>query len=288
MLTTTRRSWMWNSHRILCCQRLIAARLMCKRSLVISNGDLTLVAPPHLHLRCYSWTGELSANVAALVSVLSQGGGTFLDVGAFAGQHSQRAVIASNGTMRVIAFEPDPVARALLVMNLNESGIASAVTVRPEAVSDRTSHAPFLVANVPSLSGLETSAPGEGIVIPTIDLLDLVEEYEPTLIKMDVEGHERALLKRLRSLDPQRLPVIIAENNPGALAAAESLGVSIRSTADIFPAHVHLSNLSDDLLLLPPHLGDASRIQAQANNELERILNVPSIRYQPYYPPSAD
>jgi FkbM family methyltransferase len=278
VLETTRRSWMWRNHRILCCQRLVAGRLLGNRSISISNGDLTLVAPPHLHLRCYSWTGELSANVAALVSVLSRDGGTFLDIGAFAGQHSQRAVRASEGAMRVIAFEPDPHAKELLVLNLREAGLENAVTVRHEAVSDCNGIAHFVVADVPSLSGLGASASGASVEVPTVDLLDLVEEYEPTLIKMDVEGHESTLLRRLASLDPQRLPVVIAENNPGALAAAKLLDVEAITTRAAFPDHAGLSNLSDDLLLLPRHLATEGLLPA-ARASIDWILRVPSVKY---------
>lgn len=84
--------------------------------------------------RCFGWMG-VSAEVGAMCSVLLHAGDTFLDVGAFAGQHSIRAAYAVVSQGRVVAVDPDPRTHQRLQRNIHLLGVADRVELWPAAMS---------------------------------------------------------------------------------------------------------------------------------------------------------
>lgn len=246
----------------------------------IQLGSVLLIAPPGLHLRCYAYTGQLSANVAALVRVLSERGGRFIDAGAFAGQHSQHAYFASSGECEVLAFEPDPRARELLIRNLAESGADEGVGVRPEALSDRSGVIGFRNETVVSTSKVVDSLPDGAdpfvIAVPTVDCRELVSSWRPTVMKLDLEGHEPVVLDAL--LDTADLPPIIAENNPGVGESAERLGCRIFHMEELIPEWTNFSNVSDDILIANERLVTEGFL-TQLRREMRHVLEPPVISW---------
>ncbi len=128
--------------------------------------------------------------------------GLVLDVGANTGFYSLLALVASPQN-RVLAFEPDPGVLPALRRNLRLNAVGRRVRVLAEAVSDRTGSARLHVPD-PGHGLIETSSSLEAgfreahhAVLPvrttTLDKA-LADGSPPTLVKIDVEGHERAAL----------------------------------------------------------------------------------------------
>lgn len=289
-LEAMRGSWLWHAQPSFSAWRLVQSRLRSRATMELGLSDIRLVAPPGSALRCYSYCGEMSANVAAVTRVCMRDGGLFLDGGAFAGQHSQHAIQASDGAARVVAFEPDDRARRLLGTNLRAAGIEDHVDVRSEALSDRVGTLRFVQASKLSESAVatgEVSQECKGVVRSAlaVNFGHIVSQLNPSLVKLDLEGHEHIALGAL--LDFEARPVIIAEANEGAEEAGRRLGYEIVGTDDLFPHFSKLTNLSADILLVRPGMLSVE-FRREVNRTLASLLRRPQIMWRPSnanYPP---
>lgn len=124
------------------------------------------------------------------------------DIGANFGLHAVTAQMRFPSAT-VIAFEPSPAVHARLLENaaLNSAPVRTVAL----ALSDRTGHAPLHLAP-PGNSGMTTLSPWSGasytgtVLVATARGDDLIAQGSlpaPTVIKIDVEGHELAVLTGL-------------------------------------------------------------------------------------------
>jgi FkbM family methyltransferase len=160
-----------------------------------------------------------------LLRRLLAGGRDFVDVGAHVGMYSVAAALRLAERGRVLAFEPNPAARAQLEDNLALNGCRNA-TVSPQAVSDVVGEALLHVPQTddPSFSSLAAGrfAEGEPVSVETTTLDAEVEALglTPALIKIDVEGGELAVLAgTARTLDAR--PALLIEVGPESAAEVE-------------------------------------------------------------------
>lgn len=126
------------------------------------------------------------------------GAESFVDVGANVGQYAVHFA-ASNPGMRVVAFEPDSTAYLHLVTNMFLNDVV--VEVQAVAASDAEGPMPFGV--VGPMSG--KNALLDTTIHPLTDYEHGVEKYArridsyelsgPVAFKVDVEGHELAVLR---------------------------------------------------------------------------------------------
>ena len=131
-------------------------------------------------------------------------GGLGLDVGANIGYTTLYLCRAMD---KVIAVEPDPRSRKLLIKNIEANGFNDKTEIYDFAVSDRNGSQTICFADTPNLSTLCETARMEGqmceVQTRTIDSLDVV----PNFIKMDIEGSELTALQgaeeTLRTLRPK-------------------------------------------------------------------------------------
>jgi len=160
-----------------------------------------------------------------LVRERLRAGGDFVDVGAHIGMYSVAAALALRGGARVLAFEPNPSARAQLEHNLALNG-GDSVTVLPLAVADGAGetllHVPATAD--PSFSSLEGGRFEEGeplrVEVATVDAEVERAGLEPAVVKIDVEGGElRVLAGMERTLE--RRPLLVVEVGPATAAEAE-------------------------------------------------------------------
>jgi FkbM family methyltransferase len=163
----------------------------------------------------------------AFVLHFLRAGDLFADVGANVGSYT----ILASGVVgcRTIAFEPDPVAAAVLERNIALNRIAERVETRIAAVGERDGLVRFS-------AGLDTEnhivtmadAAGRDVSIQTLDQALFSRGFIPTLIKIDVEGFEIGVLQGARALlaAPELMAVLSENRAPDVVAMLKSVGMN--------------------------------------------------------------
>jgi FkbM family methyltransferase len=149
-----------------------------------------------------------------------RGGGDFVDVGAHIGMYSVATALELGSRGRVLAFEPNPAARAQLEANLELNGCEN-VVVSAAAVSDRVGETVLHVPATPdpSFSSLEPGrfAEGEPVRVETTTVDAAVREHRlrPAVVKIDVEGGELAVVAGMEETLELR-PTLLVEVDDGS------------------------------------------------------------------------
>jgi FkbM family methyltransferase len=152
--------------------------------------------------------------------------GVLVDVGANTGFYSLVGV-AARKSLKVLAFEPDPKVLPILRDNLKINDVHRRVRVFPIALSDSRGQAHLYVPTqehglVETSSSLESdfkSAHSEVIDVPmsTVDDVIAAERIKKVaMIKVDVEGHEAAVLRGARKTVRNHRPILFVEVLPKA------------------------------------------------------------------------
>lgn len=123
------------------------------------------------------------------------------DIGANIGLYT---VVAAKRGAQVCAFEPSPANAAALLRNIQANGVADQVRVLTVALSDQDGVAPFAMLSLRAgASGHQIGAFG-GAVARELKvtmrgdrLIETGVLNPPTLIKLDVDGQEPAILRGL-------------------------------------------------------------------------------------------
>jgi len=169
-----------------------------------------------------------------LVAQYLQDGGDFVDVGAHVGMYAVRGAVELRGRGHVLAFEPNPNARAQLVENLALNGCNNAIVV-PAAATAGAGRAELHVpaSDDPSFSSLEGGrfAEGESLAVDTVTLDDVVPEHglRPAVVKIDVEGGELDVLRGAVRVIADARPVLLVEVSEGTGRDVERLLDGYRS-----------------------------------------------------------
>jgi FkbM family methyltransferase len=165
----------------------------------------------------YFWLGTHEPLVQEWLSTYVKPGWVVYDVGAHIGFFTLLLSRLVGESGKVFAFEPDPANAKRLQENASLNGAAN-VYVVPEAVSGDEGTVHFQ-ANRETMSHVVTGTYGgetqeAGIIEVSATTLDAFVEGDhkpPQLIKIDVEGHEDAVLSgSLRVLKAHR-PLILCE-----------------------------------------------------------------------------
>jgi FkbM family methyltransferase len=193
--------------------------------------------PSGLRLRCdlrdelsrvVYYRGAVDRGLERWLATWLRPGDLYVDVGAHIGSIVSLAASAVGSTGRIVAFEPSPDTLAKLRQAVQESGRTN-IQVRPEAIGAATGTAEILAprghwahqsyrASLVPASGL-----GGGIRVPTVSLEEVFgqDRHLIRLLKIDVEGHERSVLRGARQLlTGRRCDAVLLELNPAALAGA--------------------------------------------------------------------
>jgi FkbM family methyltransferase len=157
-----------------------------------------------------------------LMAAVTRTKGLFLDIGANNGLYSILAAKARPDA-KVIAFEPYQGVRDVLISNLKLNEVKDRVEVCNVALSDKTGLATLHIPDG-SHGLLETSASLEAdfkpfsqtASVPTIRLDELDLGDKVSVIKIDVEGHEAAVLRGAAACLEQHRPIVFAEMLLGA------------------------------------------------------------------------
>jgi FkbM family methyltransferase len=131
-----------------------------------------------------------------------------VDVGAHVGYYAMQMVLWTAPGGRVIAFEPNPLSRDVLVTNLRLNGFEPRVTVEPFAVSDAPGRAPLFHGDeTTGLSRIGAPNPQSRGRDPAVEVeLVTLDEYcarhavSPRWVLIDAEGYELEVLTGARRL----------------------------------------------------------------------------------------
>lgn len=150
----------------------------------------------------------------------------FLDVGANVGSYTVLAAAGANA--RVTAVEPIPETFGKLRLNVSLNGLESRVRTCLLGLSDRNGMLRFsaLLDTVNHVLAADENEPGVDVSVTRMD--DLVGGDCPHVIKIDVEGHEFAVLQGAsNTLSNDRLMAVVLETN----GSGQRFG---RSNTDLF------------------------------------------------------
>ena len=140
-----------------------------------------------------------------------------IDVGANRGEY---AIMLSKYFDRVTAFEPDS-ATFLALENQIRVSCATGVTPVNAAASDRDGHITFyrdlrpewggVAGSVHVLDGLEGRTEEIRVPCVSLDSYCAAHDITPSFIKIDVEGHEPAVIEGARQIISRHRPVLVFE-----------------------------------------------------------------------------
>lgn len=165
-----------------------------------------------------------------MLRLLAKGSATILDIGANTGRYAHDFLRVARAATRLYAFEPNPSALRLLRANLGDD---PRVTIFPVALSsvpgraalsvplDATGNPVSALSYLGVVSASETTVDVELCVLDSLVSAGEVVLRPPVFVKIDVEGHEPAVLAGAASL-PHARTAIYFECQPEHLARAGS------------------------------------------------------------------
>jgi FkbM family methyltransferase len=165
----------------------------------------------------------------ATAEKLAPAGGICLDIGANVGLYT---LLLARGAAHVFAFEPFPRNIGYLCRTLEVNRVRN-VTVISCAVAEAVALASFAVGDNCALGRL-SAAGDQPVVTISVDAFAAAYGIAPSLMKIDVEGAELAVLKGARDTLARRHPVILLSTH-GDDARRECLQLLTRLEYDIAP-----------------------------------------------------
>lgn len=206
----------------------------CDRDFEVERmGQRWLLNPSDFVQSSFYWTGEFEPWDWFHLSRLITPESIVFDVGANFGFYT--VLIARKLTKggRVLSFEPCAQTLSRLRTNIRLNSLEPVTTVVPVALSNQRGYG--YLENVSGNSGATAlAATGERIALNTLD--DVCTEHSlkrVDIIKIDVEGHEMAVLEGAARTIASCRPMMLVEGNDVALrrsgASAEELAAKLRS-----------------------------------------------------------
>lgn len=171
-------------------------------------------------------SGVYEPEVTQLLQETLKEGMGFVDLGANIGYYTVIGSRLVGELGHVYAFEPDPRNYAYLQRNISTSALPNVVAVE-KAATDRTGLSAFVRDQAGAEGWLGTGKRGaDQITVQTTTLDDFFSTARwPDLhvVKMDIEGAEKAALDGMRELVRRNCLTLIVELNRGALERAGTL-----------------------------------------------------------------
>jgi FkbM family methyltransferase len=174
----------------------------------LRDGSIALVDPGDALGRALYYAGDWDPKITWVCRRLLRPGDTFLDVGAHCGGVALQAAAAVGSEGQVHAFEPNPGLAGMLRESAGRNGYAHLHT-HEVALSDADGEAELHLAFGHSFFGSLTrrqGTPGTSIPISVRHAGDHLRHLgRIRLAKIDVEGHEEAVLRGLEDIRPEAL-----------------------------------------------------------------------------------
>lgn len=170
----------------------VLCRVFRKHLMVVDGHDLSVA--PHLIMRgC--WEPWITKAIATRV----EPGWRCIDVGAHMGYYTLLLADLVGDQGRVLAVEPNPANASLAWDNVKLNGFEDRVELHRNACSDGARE---MKLSVPGryTGGASLRADAAGDVVHVSRLDTMVESPEWDFIKIDVEGHEREVLRGMKQI----------------------------------------------------------------------------------------
>jgi FkbM family methyltransferase len=183
---------------------------------------------PHYRHRMGS---QYDSPVAAFLRERIRPGALCFDVGANVGVYVLQLAHWSGPNGKVVAFEPNPVAREVLKRHVKMNELSARVTIVPAAVGAENGEAVLYAAGVAGMSrlGAANEAIADQVSEITVPVVTLDEYYRsqdllPDWLFIDIEGFEIAALSGARELIKERGRDmnIVVEMHPNVWLSADT------------------------------------------------------------------
>ncbi|WP_295883597.1 FkbM family methyltransferase [uncultured Thiohalocapsa sp.] len=195
----------------------LGSRMLKAPAIMPYVDDLRLVVETGMHgATGNAYVGLMEFNDMAFVAHLLREDDVFLDIGANVGTYS---LLAASRGARVIAMEPVPGSYEALLDNVNLNRLQARIDARNLGVGGKRGKLEFSTSGGPTNHVVPAGAPVEGTIAAAVDTLDRIAEYTPpTMIKIDVEGFEAAVIEGATATLSQAslLALLIELNGLGA------------------------------------------------------------------------
>ena len=180
----------------------------------------------YVYAAAYS-LGKFERDTRILFENILHPGMQVIDLGAYIGYFSLVAAKCVGKTGKIYAFEPDPTNYDLLAKNIHANKYENIIVPSQKAVSNQSGAYPLFLSDKDGTGSSLFGAPAVGknkVVVDTISLDKYLEiqGWPPIhLIKMDVEGAEKAALDGMKQLALRNpgLKLIMEFSLPNQVAA---------------------------------------------------------------------
>lgn len=206
----------------------------CDRDFEVERmGQRWLLNPSDFVQSSFYWTGEFETWDWFHLSHLVTPESIVFDVGANFGFYTIMIARQLTSKGRVFSFEPCAQTVSRLRTNIRLNGLEAVITILPVALSKQQGVG--YLDNVSGNSGARALAPnGERISLTTLDAVCVEHSIKRVdIIKIDVEGHEMAVLEGAAKTIESSRPIMLVEGNEVALrrsgASAKDLAAKLRS-----------------------------------------------------------
>jgi FkbM family methyltransferase len=163
--------------------------------------------------------GEAIEETVAFLTEARRGPGVLYDVGAHTGYFTW-LYAASHPRNRALAIEPSRPALARAAQILEANGFGDRVVIRPAGVGERTGTTRAWVDQHEFVQfGEREGEAGYDLALTTVDHEVERSGLVPTVIKVDVEGHEGAVLRGAEETLRRHRPVVFLELHLDVLEA---------------------------------------------------------------------
>jgi FkbM family methyltransferase len=166
---------------------------------------------------------------AAFLAQRVKSGMTCFDVGANVGAYVLQLAHWSAPGGRIVAFEPNAGARAVLANHIEWNGLRSRVTVAPLAVSSVPGESVLYAAGADGMSrlaevnrGLKDSAVECKVGVTSLDAWCAENDLWPDVLLLDIEGFEIEALRGARAAIARSKPIIVVEMHPNVWSSSNA------------------------------------------------------------------
>jgi len=167
------------------------------------NGETYRIDSRYRHM----FGQEYEPAVARFLRDRVRPGDVIFDVGANVGVYVLQLARWTSGDCKIVAFEPNPAARAVLERHVTMNGLTERVMTVPSAVAAAPGEMLLWARDEDGMARLEepntllrADASSQAVSVTTLDAFVAASGVEPRWILMDIEGYEIHALRGAREL----------------------------------------------------------------------------------------